>query len=75
MICGAGFGLENIEKIALIYCTLYGGEVSSTDFWRHLRSCMNLLGFISCREDPYIWIREAQKDSGTEYWEYVFTLC
>ena len=38
------------------------------------------LGFVSCQADPNIWMREAQKDEGTEYWEYVLlyvddTLC
>ena len=37
----------------------------------HMWSCMTYLGFISCQADPNIWMREAQKDNGTEYWEYV----
>ena len=29
------------------------------------------LGFTSCQADPDIWMRPAQKDDGSEYWEYV----
>ena len=58
-------------KVALIHRALYGSKVSSADFWRHLWSCMTYLGFISCRADPNIWMREAQKDNRTGYWEYV----
>ena len=32
---------------------------------------MTLLGFKSCQADPYIWMREATKTDGTDYWEYV----
>ena len=69
--CGPEFGLENIGKTALIRRALYGGKSSGADFWKHLRSCMSHLGFTSCLADPDIWMREAQKDDGTPYWEYV----
>ena len=32
---------------------------------------MDRLGFESCKADPDIWVRAAQKDDGTSYWEYV----
>ena len=32
---------------------------------------MTFLGFTSCRADPDIWMREAVKPDGSEYWEYV----
>ena len=32
---------------------------------------MEHLGFQSCEADPGIWLREAQKDDGSPYWEYV----
>ena len=70
IICGAEFGLENIGKVGLIRRALYGGKSSGADFWKHLRTCMEHLGFQSCQADPDIWIREAQKDDGTPYWEY-----
>ena len=47
IICGPEFGLENSGKVALIKRALYGGKVAGRDFWHHLRSCMDFLGFIS----------------------------
>ena len=70
-ICGSEFGLEHVGKKALIVRTLYGGKSSGSDFWKHLRSCMEHLDFVSCKADPDIWMREDQKDDGTYYWEYV----
>ena len=71
IVCGGEFGLENIGKRALIRRALYGGKSSGADFWKHLRTCMSHLGFTSCKADPDIWMREAIKDDGTPYWEYV----
>ena len=71
VICGAKFGLENVGKRALICRALYGGKSSGADFWKHLRTCMQHLGFESCKADPDIWMRPAQKDDGSHYWEYV----
>ena len=71
IVCGAEFGLEHVGKVALIRRALYGGKVAGKDFWVHLRSCMTFLGFTSCRADPDIWMREAVKPDGSEYWEYV----
>ena len=71
IVCGGEFGLENIGKKALIRRALYGGKSSGADFWKHLRTCMDHLGFESCKADPDIWMRAAQKDDGTSYWEYV----
>ena len=65
------FSLENFGKIVLIRRALYGGKSSGADFWKHLRSCREHLGFTSCKVDPYISMREAQKDNSTPYWEYV----
>ena len=71
VICGPEFGLENVGKVAIIIRALYGGKTSGADFWRHLRSCMKHLGFQSCKADPDLWMREAQKDDGSFYWEYI----
>jgi len=32
---------------------------------------MTHMGFQSCKADPDIWMRPAQKDDGSTYWEYV----
>ena len=71
VICGGEFGLEHVGKVALIRRALYGGKASGADFWRHLRTCMEHIGFTPCKGDGDIWMRPAVKDSGEEYWEYV----
>ena len=72
IICGPEFGLEHVGKRALIVRALYGGKVAGRDFWHHLRSCMkDVLGFESCLADPDVWMREAKRDDGTVYYEYV----
>lgn len=71
VICGPEFGLENVGKVALIRRALYGGKSSGADFWRHLRTCMEHLGFTPCKADGEIWMRPATKPSGEKYWEYV----
>ena len=71
IICGLEFGLENVDKVTLIWRALYGGKSSGSDFWKYLRTCMEHLGFISCKADSEIWMRPAKKDLGEEYWEYV----
>ena len=43
--CGAEFRLENIGKVVLIKHALYGEKVAGRDFWHHLISFMNRLGF------------------------------
>ena len=71
VLCGPEFGLENVGQVALIKRALYGGKVAGRNFWHHLRSCMEHLGFQLCRADPDIWFQAATKNDGTEYYEYV----
>ena len=71
VLCGKEFGLENEGNISLIKRVLYGGNLDGRDFWNHLRSCMNFLGFKFFQADPDIWMRESAKNDGTDYWEYV----
>ena len=56
VICGKEFGLEHEGNIALIRRALYGGKLAGRDFWTHLRTCMNFLGFRSCQADLEIWM-------------------
>ena len=69
IICGREFSLENVGKRALIKRALYGGKASGSDFWRHLRSCKDFLGNPSCLAHHNIWMKQAQKDDGTQYWQ------
>lgn len=75
IVCGPEFGLENVGKIALIKRALYGGKVAGRDFWHHLRSYMQHLGFDYSKADPDVWRRPATMDDGTEYYEYVLLYC
>ena len=65
------FGIEIFGKRALIVRALYGGKAAGRDFWRHLRSCMEFLGFKSKGGDPDFWMRPVTKQDGTEIYEYV----
>ena len=75
IICGLKFGLENVGKTGLIKRALYGWKSAGRDFWEHLRNCMEFLDFKSCKAGRDIWICEAVKADGTEYWEYVLLYC
>lgn len=75
IICGPEFGLENVGKVALIRRAVYGGKTAGRDYRNHLRECMDHIGFKSCRADPDVWMREAMKADGSEYWEFVLLYC
>ena len=71
IICRPEFGLENVGKVTLIRRALYRDKSSGSNFWRYLRSFMTFLRYKSCPADPDIWIKEAQKDDGTKYWQFI----
>ena len=71
IICGPEFGLENVEKRATIVRALYGGKSAGADYWKHVRSTMTEMNFVSCKSDPNVWFREATKSDGTDYYQYV----
>ena len=51
VICVQEFGLENVEKIAVIHRATHGGKSASRDFRIHLRSYMEHLGLTACLAD------------------------
>ena len=69
--CGDEFPLEMRGKIAILKRALYGGKSTGSDYWKHIRTCMEHLRFASCKADPDVWMREAVTPDGSEYWEYV----
>ena len=71
IICGPEFGLENKGKRALIVRALYGGKAAGRDFWHHLRSCMEHIGFKSKGGDPDVWMRPVTRSDGSQLYEYV----
>ena len=56
---------------AIIVRALYGGISVGADYWRHVRRAMKSLDFLSCKADPDVWMRAAEKSDGTTYYEYV----
>ena len=58
-------------KKALIRHALYGGKFAGRDYWLHLQSYMEFLGFNPCMADPDVWMRKAKRADNTDYWEYV----
>ena len=50
---------------------LYGGKCAGRNFWHHLQSCMDHMGFSSSQADPDVWFRIAKRKNGEEYHEYV----
>ena len=71
IICGPEFGIENVGKKALIIRSLYGVKHSGADYWRHVQSPMDKMGFEYWKSDPDIWFCSAVKDGGTDYYQYV----
>jgi hypothetical protein len=71
IICGPEFGLENVEKVALIHQTLYGCKAAWQDFRNHLRSCMHHLHFQPCLADPDVWICPGKKSNGQDCYDYI----
>ena len=71
IICGPEFGLENVGKRAKIVRALYGGKSAGADYWRHVRSAMEEMEFVSCNADPDVWFRASVKSDGTDYYQYV----
>ena len=68
--CGREFGAD-YKKRAIVTRALYGNKSAGADFRNHLRECMDLMGYRSCLADPDLWMREAIKDNGECYYEYV----
>ena len=50
---------------------MYGGKSAGHDYWLHLQTCMEFIGFKFCTADADIWMSEALKSDGTNYWEYI----
>ena len=52
VICGPEFPLEYQGRIGVIKRALYGGKFAGSDYWKHMRTCMDHLGFKPCYADP-----------------------
>ena len=55
-ILGPEFCAEREGKHAKIVCSLYGLKSSGAAYRHHLATCMEHLGFESCKADPDVWL-------------------
>ena len=55
----------------MIRRVFYIGKSAGRNYWLHLRSCMEFLGFSPCKADPDIWMRKAKRVDNTDYLEYI----
>ena len=61
--CGPEFGPELQGRKAKIVRALYGTKTAGADFHNHLKDCMEMLGYTSCKANPDLWMRKAVKDT------------
>jgi hypothetical protein len=63
---------SNAGKKVLIVRTLYGLKSAGASFGRHLADCMRELGYMSCKADPDVWMKEMVRlDDGCRYYAYI----
>ena len=70
--CGLEFGHEFVGQTAIIDRALYGLKSSGAAWCSLFASTLSDLEFTSCLADPDVWMREAVKPTGEEYYEYIF---
>jgi Reverse transcriptase (RNA-dependent DNA polymerase) len=70
-VLGPEFGPELEGKRAKIVRSLYGLKSAGAAYRYHLATCMEHLGYQSCRADPDVWLRENSDHNNTRFYEYV----
>jgi hypothetical protein len=68
---GREFGAELRGKPVLILRALYGLKSSGVAWRAHWANTLQQLGYKSCLADPDVWYRQASKDDGFPYYEYI----
>ena len=58
-------------KVVVIVRALYGLKSSGARFRENMAQTLRDAGFESCKADPDVWLRKAQKANGTKIYEYV----
>jgi hypothetical protein len=66
----AAFGADK-GRPAKIVRALYGLKASGACFRAHLANTLRIMGFVSSKADPDVWMRASVKPDGTKYYEYV----
>ena len=59
------------EKLFIVVRALYGIKRSGTAFREFLAERLDDMGFKSSIVDPTVWMREATKSDGEEYYKYI----
>ena len=67
---GPEFGSDR-GKLMLITRALYGLKTSSASFWSYLAETLYELGYTPTKADPDIWLPEAVKADGFQYYEMI----
>ena len=47
---------------------MYGVKFSGSDYCKTMRTCMSNLQFKPCQGEPDLWMKQAQKYNGHQYW-------
>jgi Reverse transcriptase (RNA-dependent DNA polymerase) len=69
-ICGPEFG-DDEGRPAKIVQALYGLKSSGARWRDQMAGTLRDLGYLSCKADPDVWMRENVKSSGERYYELV----
>jgi hypothetical protein len=70
-ILGPEFGPELEGKRSIIVRSLYELKSSGAAYRYHLATCMEHMGFKSCKADPDRWLRENSDHSAATFYEYI----
>jgi Reverse transcriptase (RNA-dependent DNA polymerase) len=75
LYCDAGkvFGVDKEGKLMIITRALYGLKSSGVAYHAHFEQSLRDLGFSALKADPDVWMRQATKKNGFEYYEYILT--
>eukprot|EP00804_Cyclotella_cryptica_P021846 CCRYP_000810-RA/>CCRYP_000810-RA protein AED:0.27 eAED:0.27 QI:0/0/0/1/1/1/2/0/468 len=63
---GKEFG-DDCGRKAIVVRALYGLKSSSAAFRAHLAGCMREMGYVSCPDDPDLWLKEQTDRKGRKY--------
>ena len=70
-VLGPEFGSKREGKRAKIVRSLHGLKSAGASYRHHLATCMEHLGFESCKTNPDVWLRPNKDHAGHEFYEYV----
>ena len=69
-VAGPEFASEQ-GSIMIVKMALYGLKSSGAAFRAKLAGLLHDIGYVPSKADPDVWMKEAIKPDGTEYYEYV----